>query len=254
MRPFFVVNKCENSLFRVSYSMLQLIKTILEEYKWIPEMLALAAAVSLLFKRVRSVSTFIFKGLWSFFTFPFKSQGYIKNISESVQSLILTSESTARDVAALKEIIGYNGGTGLMDQVGFIVGYQSAEFSMRDHPGFICDESGRNVDCTHGYCELLNINSRSDLLAGGWKSYADKDELRGYIADFLDVAARRETFRSSIGLFDANGEDLGTWLVIAHPLSSPKAKTPRYMGFLYPFGAVSQCIAKEKGWPMAPPL
>lgn len=234
--------------------MIELLKKLLEEYKWVPEMLAFGAAVSLLFKRVRSISMFVFRGVWNFCTFPFKSEGYIKNISESVTSLMLTSEQTAKDVNALKDIIGYNGGTGLMDQVGYIIGYQSHDFWMRGQPGFICDENGRNIDCTHGYCELLNINNRADLQSGGWKSYADKEELHDYLEDFAEVAMHRETFRRAIGLYDANGKDVGTWLVIAHPISSSKAKTPRYMGFLYPFGAVSQVVAREKGWPLAPPI
>lgn len=234
--------------------MIELLKKLLEEFKWIPEMLAMAAALALLFKRGRSIFTFVVKGLWNFFTFPFRSQGYIKNISDSIQSLTTTAEATARDVNTLKEIIGYNGGSGLMDQVGFIIGYQANEFWMRGVPGFICDENARNIDCTHAYCQLLNINDRGSLHSAGWKSYAEKDELHDYIVDFMDVSSRRETFRRAIRLYDANGKDVGMWLVIAQPISSNKAKTPRYMGFLYPFGQTSMDIAKEKEWPLAPPI
>lgn len=231
--------------------MISFVKSLIEQWKWLPEILGIIAAALLIFKSVRVYTWKASVTIFNFFSFPFTME---KTIKREVTPLKDTINKTAEDVQAIKELIGYNGGTGLMDQIGYIIGYQSNDFWFKEKPGFICDRDGRNIDCTYGYCSLLGLKNKVELLSYSWKSFVDKESVIEFLEDFKQVSERKETFRQSIRFFDSHGDDIGVWLIIAHPISSNKAKTPRYIGFLYPYGEKALAIARDRGWPLTPPL
>lgn len=232
----------------------EFIKKFTDDFKWFPEFLGILAALLLFFKAWRKILKQFFKCIYIWIVFPIKAHDATQKTYEEIQKLQDITKQTAKDVSSLKEIIGFNGGSGLMDQVGYIMGYQSSEFWLRTQPGFICDEDGRNLDCTHGYCLLLGLSSKNDLFGTSWKGYVDKEEYQVYLQEFKDSAKRRESFRGKTEFFDFHNESKGSWVIIAHPISSEKAKTKRYMGFLYPGDAKANKIAESYGWSLIPPL
>lgn len=230
------------------------LKNLVEDFKWIPELSLIVVTLILFVKKIRRIFFNIFRWAYLWLVFPFKGWEAINNISNDVKSLKEVGEQTSKDVTALKEIIGYNGGSGLMDQVGYIAGYQASEFWLRTQPGFICDEGGNNLDCTHGYCLLLGLSSKADITGGGWKSFIDRDPTYGYLEEFKEATKRSESFRGHVEFFNISGKALGEWIVVARPISADKAKAKRYMGLMYPSDALAKEVATKYGWPLLPPV
>jgi len=223
-------------------------------FNWLPEALGVLAAVSLVFKTVRKWIFAAFRAICSFFTSPSKTYKLVNDLTTKLANVEAVSNNSAGKIQNLEDLIGYNGGSGLMDKVGYLLGYQANDFWFRDQPGFICSELGENLDTTHCYCKLLGVTNRTDLNNRNWQGFVDKDQNKGYYEEFLEVAKRRETFRRTIGFKDSNGNDTGVWLVVANPISSDKAKVARYIGLLYPFDPTSKQIAEKYKWPLMPPL
>lgn len=234
--------------------LINLIKSIVEDFKWIPELSLILVTLVLFVKKVRQIFINIFRWAYLWIIFPFKGWEAINAISSDVKILKEVGAKTSEDVTALKQIIGYNGGSGLMDQVGYIAGYQASEFWLRPQPGFICDESGGNLDCTHGYCLLLGLSSKADIVGGGWKSFIDRDPTYGYLEEFKEAAHKGESFRGHVEFFNITGKHLGEWIVVARPISADKAKAKRYMGLMYPSNDLAKEIAAKYGWPLIPPV
>ncbi len=240
---------------------IELIKNISSSLQWVPEALTLLAALSLLLKRVRAWVMIFLKGLFVWFLFPFKSQDIrleilteIGGIKKELEKNTQISQKTAKDVDALKEIIGYNGGSGLMDIVGYIEGLQNSDFWHRHIPAFICDGEGRNLEVTYPYCSLLGVSTKSDLSGISWKSYTETTKSSNYLSEFRDAASRGESFRGKIEFFDIHSDSLGYWVIVMNMISTKKAKTKRYFGALYPADETSKNIAEKHGWPMNVPL
>lgn len=240
---------------------IELIKKISNGLQWVPEALTLLAALSLLLKRVRIWGVVFLKGLFVWFIFPFRSQDMRKDILNEIGSIKTEliknteiSQKMAKDVDALKEIVGYNGGSGLMDIVGYIEGLQNSDFWHRPIPAFICDGEGRNLEVTYPYCSLLGVSTKADLSGISWKSYTDTSKSTGYLREFKESAERGESFRGKIELFNINSTSVGYWVVVLNPISAKKAKTKRYLGVLYPADETSKNISTKNGWPMSVPL
>lgn len=241
--------------------MFEFFKKITEDYKWMIEMSALASVLLLFIRAVRKWICVYLHNLYVWFTFPFKSQDIKKEvlieilgIGEELKKNTEISEQTAKDVTILKEIVGHNGGGGLLDMVGVLTGLQTTEFFLRAQPGYICDQDGRNLESTHAYLLLLRLSSKNDLAGLSWKSYMNSEKSTAYLNEFKDASSRREGFRERIELFDIDAVSKGFWISIAHPISAEGAKSKRYVGFLYPADEKAREIAKSYNWPLSGPL
>lgn len=225
-----------------------------EKLKWVPEAIALIGALSLISKTIRGYIVVVSKAIYNFFTAPSKTFKAVELLAAEVSNLQTVSQKSSDDIKVLKDLIGYNGSSGALDKIGYIMGYQSNEFWLRDQPGFMCSEIGENVDCTHAYCRLLGVSNKDDVDKRNWQGFVDKTQYKGYLEEFSEVAKRRENFRRELSFKDVYGNDVGTWLIVAYPISAEKAKTARYIGYLYPYGQKAKEVANLNGWPMVPPL
>ena len=240
---------------------IQLLKSLTESYKWLPEAAGIIGLLLLAFKKGRKWIVGFLRGLYVWIVFPFKSQDIrkeilseISGIKTELQKNTKISESTAKDVDELKKVVGYNGGSGLMDIIGYIEGLQNSDFWHRPNPGFICDGDGRNIEVTYSYCSLLGVSTKADLTGISWKSYTNSKDSTGYLSEFRESASRGECFRGKIELFNINSLSQGNWIIILNPISTQKAKTKRYVGLLYPADDISKEIANKHGWPLSVPI
>jgi len=234
--------------------MIEFLKKITEQYNWLPEFAAIIGVLLLVFSKVRKGFGMVFKWAYLWLVFPFKGWTAINTILEEVKGLKETTVKTSEDITALKEIVGYNGGGGLMDIVGYIAGYQSSQFWLTSQPGFIMDEQGNVLDATHAYCSLLGLASKAELKGVAWKAYIDRDPAYNILDEYKEAAKREEAFRGHIDFFNASGQDVGNWIILARPISAEKAKTKRYIGYFYPASEKSKAIALKNNWAMNPPL
>lgn len=236
--------------------------------EWWMDFAAVLAALSLAFKKVRLLLLKIFASVGGFFSAPIKTRQAVEQlvlasakvderlvvIETQYAASVVQVDSLKNSLETLKKLVGFNGGGGLADQVGYILGYQASSFWRTSHPGFVCTAQGDNLEVTQGYCGMLGLKSRADLARRNWQGFVDKEEFPAYLAEFIDVAGRLETFRRPLHFYDVNGTALGEWLVVAFPLSAPGATTVRYIGSLFPSCAAAREIAGRGGWPLHPPL
>lgn len=234
--------------------MFEFFKKLTEDYEWILQASSLAGVFLLFFKTVRKTLGKVFKWAALWISFPFKGQTTVNTILTEVRGLKQTTEKTAQELDSLKKMIGYNGGSGLLDQVGILVGIQVSDFWMKSQPAFVCDENGHNTSVTHAYCNLLATTKKEDLLGLGWKGFSDREESSDYLIEFRDAASRRENFRGPIFFFNSYGEPCGQWVVVAHPISPEQANIKRYMNLVYPIDATAKEIAKKHDWPLTAPI
>lgn len=241
--------------------LLDFLKNFTNDYKFVPELVAVIAALFLAFSKVRKWICSVFVSIYRWAIFPFRGQENIEKILTEIGSLKTDlsanteiSKKTSEDVRILKEIVGHNGGGGLLDMVGVLSGFQTSEFWLRAQPGFIADEEGRNLDSTHAFVLLLKLSTKDDVAGISWKSYTDRDFSNDHLKEFKEAVARRETFRNKLEFFDSNGDTCGEWTVLAHPISAEKAKAKRYIGFLYPVSDKAKEIARQYNWPMSIPV
>jgi hypothetical protein len=234
--------------------MFDLLKKLTEDFNWVPGFVGIVAASSLIFKTVRGRIYSSYRSCIDFFTAPTKIFRLTNELNNKVSRIEIIADSSAIKIQKMEELIGYNGGSGLMDSVGYLLGYWSNDFWLRDQPAFICNEKGENIDCTHAYCRLLGVSTKEDLSSKNWRGYVDKNEYPGYFNEFLDVTSRREVFRREITFRDSNNKEAGVWLVIANPISAKNAKTARYMGTLYPKDDFAKNLCKLNGWAETPPV
>jgi hypothetical protein len=242
-------------------NMLEYLKDITKDWGWIVEASAVFGVFLLLFSKVRIWAWRTIKGVYRWLIFPFKAQemrdsilSEIRGLKEDIKANTEISQQMAKDVDLLKETVGFNGGSGLMDIVGYIEGLHKSDFWHRSAPAFICDGEGRNLEVTYPYCSLMGVSTKADLTGLSWKGYTDTNKSTSYLSEFRDSAMRGESFRGKIEFFDINSTSQGSWIIVLNPISTIKAKTKRYIGMLYPSDDVSKGVAIKYGWPTNVPI
>jgi hypothetical protein len=230
------------------------LKKATEDFSWVPGFVAIVGAISLAFGTVRLKIYHGYRACIDFFTSPTKIFHLANELNGKVSRIEIIADNSAAKIQKMEELIGYNGGSGLMDSVGYLLGYWSNDFWLRDQPGFIATDKGDNVDCTHAYCRLLGLSAKEDLLNKNWRGFVDKQEYSEHLNEFVDVSSKREVFRREMSFRNSSNHSVGTWIVIASPISSNKAKTARYIGMLYPADEIAINLCKSNGWAETPPL
>ena len=222
----------------------------LTEYKWA---LPAIGPSFLCFKKVRVFACKMGGKIYRMFTVIPRILVGVNALLEDSSAVKAGLKSVTEEVLSLKKIVGFNGGGGMMDAVGYLLGYQSNAFWHTSHPGFVCSSTGVNLECTQGYLFLLGLKSREELKSMNWENYVEPNELKNYFDRFVAAASRRDNFRFPVGFLDIGGVSVGRWLVVANPLSAEAASTVRYIGFFYPLCPAAQAVAIENSWPLHPP-
>ena len=226
------------------------IKSLTSESEWLLNFAAILALALLLFKKTRGGVIALAKWVYVFFTFPAKGQKIVCDFVKVSVDL----EEIKSGLLDLKRIIGYNGGSGLLDKVGFIAGIQNNKFWMESQPGVICDGSANVISATHGYCRVLGLSSQEDLMGLRWKNYVYQEAADKLEDDFVETAARGEIFRRMVGHRNSKMQDIGIWVVVANPISAPEAITPRYLSYIYPYDERAVKVAESFGIVTTPPI
>lgn len=229
-------------------------KTVAASLGWLPEALGVLAAISLCFQKGRQYFAVFLKFVWLYISFPIKFGKVLTDLVLEVQTIKTNLATNTIDTKKIKDIVGFNGGGGILDRLEYIAGYNTSEFWLKNHPGFSLDGDAKLIDSTHAFCLLLGVNDKDMVVGGNWKSFLDKREIKEFIEEYKTVSAKRDIFRRQIAFSDVYGNNAGTWTVIGNPLCSEKARAIRYMVMLYPFGDAAKAKAQANSWPERPPI